>query len=97
MGKTETAKLITEKAKTEAKDIAAQSWPVDVQDVNVRKTSFKFDDENQPRQKKVLDVGHLKADDITLQARNILLDGDSITASVQDAAFTEQSGFKLQR
>jgi translocation and assembly module TamB len=97
MGKTETAKLVTEKAKTEAKDIAAQSWLVDVQNVNVRKTAFKFDDENQPRQKQVVDFGHLKADDLTFQARNILLDGDSITASVQNAAFTEQSGFKLQQ
>jgi translocation and assembly module TamB len=97
MGKTETKKLVAQKAKEEAKDIAAQSWLVDVRDVNIRKTSFGFDDENQPRQKQVLDYGHLKADDVTLQARDILLDGDNITASVQNAAFTEQSGFKLQQ
>ncbi|HEX6430715.1 MAG TPA: translocation/assembly module TamB domain-containing protein [Niastella sp.] len=97
MGKTESAKLVAEKAKTEAKDVVAQSWLVDVRDVNIRKTFFQFDDENQPRQKQVLDYGHLKATDLTLQASNVLLDADSMTASVQQAAFKEQSGFVLQQ
>jgi translocation and assembly module TamB len=97
MGKTETAKLVAEKAKTEAKDVVAQSWLVDVRNVNIRKTSFQFDDESQPRQKQVLDYGHLKAADISLQARNLLMDKDSMTASVQEAAFKEQSGFTLQQ
>ena len=97
MGKTESAKLVAEKAKTEAKDIVAQSWFVNVRDVNIRKTFFQFDDENQPRQKQMLDYGHLKAADITLQANQIVMDEDSITASVQAAAFKEQSGFTLQQ
>lgn len=97
MGKTESAKLVAEKAKTEAKDVAAQSWLVNVRDVNIRKTFFQFDDESQPRQKQVLDYGHLKAANITFQASHILLDKDSMTASVQEAAFTEQSGLTLQQ
>lgn len=97
MGRTESAKLVAEKAKTEAKDVAAQSWLVNVRDVNIRKTFFQFDDESQPRQKQVLDYGHLKAANITFQASHILLDKDSMTASVQEAAFTEQSGLTLQQ
>ncbi len=97
VGKTESAKLVKEKAKTEAKDIVAQSWLINVRDVNIRKTFFQFDDENQPRQKQALDYGHLKAADVTLQASHILMDEDSITASVQEAAFKEQSGFTLQQ
>lgn len=96
VGKTETAKLVAEKAKTEANDVAAQSWKVNVKDINVQKTFFQFDDENQPRHPQMIDYGHLKASDITLQARNILMN-DSITASVQEAAFKEQSGFTLQQ
>ncbi|THU37132.1 hypothetical protein FAM09_19470 [Niastella caeni] len=97
MGKTESAKLVAEKAKTEAKDVVAQSWLVNVRNVNIQRTHFQFDDESQPRKKQELDYGHLKATDITLQARNILMDVDSITASVQQAAFKEQSGFALQQ
>jgi hypothetical protein len=99
MGKTETAKLLKEKAKTEAKDVAAQNWLVNLRNVNIRKTSFQFDDETQPRKKKELDYAHLKASDVTLQARSFLMnmDSDSITASIQQVAFKEQSGLTLQR
>ncbi|WP_207512071.1 translocation/assembly module TamB domain-containing protein [Longitalea luteola] len=96
MGKTAAAKLVAEKAKTEAKDVVAQSWFVNAKNINIQKTFFQFDDENQPRQKQVLDYGHLQASDLTLQARNVLMNKDSITASVQQVAFKEQSGFTLQ-
>jgi translocation and assembly module TamB len=97
MGKTETAKLVAEKAKKEAKDVVAQSWLVNLRDVNIRKTSFQFDDEAQPRKKKELDYGHLNATNVTLQARSFVMDKDSITASIQQVAFKEQSGVTLQR
>jgi translocation and assembly module TamB len=97
MGKTETAKLVAEKAKKEAKDVVAQSWLVNLRDVNIRKTSFQFDDEAQPRKKKELDYGHLNATNVTLQARSFVMDKDSITASIQQVAFKEQSGLTLQR
>lgn len=97
MGKTETAKLVAAKTKTEAKDVANQGWLVDVRNVNVGKTFFQYDDENQPRQKQVLDYGHLKAENVSLQANRFLMEGDTITASVQEAAFKEQSGFTLQQ
>jgi hypothetical protein len=97
MGKTESAKMVAEKVKTEAKDVAAQSWLVNMRDINIRKTSFQFDDEAQPRKKQELDYAHLKASDVTFQARNFVLDKDSMTASIQQASFTEQSGLTLQR
>ncbi|WP_205511689.1 translocation/assembly module TamB domain-containing protein [Longitalea arenae] len=97
MGKTQSAKLVAEKAKTEAKDVAAQSWLVNAKNINIQKTFFQFDDENQPRQKQVLDYGHLKASDFTVQAREVLMDKGAITASVQQVAFKEQSGFTLQQ
>jgi translocation and assembly module TamB len=97
MGKTEGAKLVAEKAVTEAKDVVAQSWLVNLRDVNIRKTSFQYDDEAQPRKKKELDYGHLNATGLTLQARSFVMDKDSITASIQQAAFKEQSGLTLQR
>ncbi len=97
MGKTETAKLVTEKAKTETKDVAAQNWLVNIRNVNIQKTFFQFDDDNQPRHPQTLDYGHLKASDITLQAHNIVMDKDTIGANVQEAALKEQSGFTLQQ
>jgi translocation and assembly module TamB len=97
MGKTEGAKLIAEKAKTEAKDVAAQSWMVNLRDLNIKQTSFQYDDENQPRREKELDYAHLNATGFTLQARSFVMDNDSITASIQQVAFKEQSGVTLQR
>lgn len=97
MGKTEAAKLVAKKAVTEAKDVVAQSWLVNLRDVNIRKTSFQYDDEAQPRKKKELDYAHLNATDLTLQARSFVMDDDSITASIQQVAFKEQSGLTLQR
>ncbi|HUP11221.1 MAG TPA: translocation/assembly module TamB domain-containing protein, partial [Niastella sp.] len=60
-------------------------------------TSFQYDDESQPRKKKELDFAHLNATDLTLQARSFVMDDDSITASIQQVAFKEQSGLTLQR
>jgi hypothetical protein len=97
MGKTEGAKLVAEKAKAEASDIANQSWLVNLSNVNIQKTTFQFDDENQPRQKQVLDYGHLKATDLNLQARQFLMDGNTITASIQEGSLKEQSGFALNQ
>lgn len=97
MGKTEGAKLVAEKAVTEAKDVVAQSWKLNLRDLNIRNTSFQYDDEAQPRRKKELDYAHLNATDFTLQARSFVMDDDSITASIQQVAFKEQSGLTLQR
>jgi translocation and assembly module TamB len=97
MGKTEGAKLVAEKVATEAKDAVAQSWQLNLRDVNIRQTSFQYDDETQPRKKKELDFAHLNATGLTLQARSFVMDDDSITASIQQVAFKEQSGLTLQR
>ncbi|MBO9199289.1 MULTISPECIES: translocation/assembly module TamB domain-containing protein [Niastella] len=97
IGKTEGAKLVKEKAKTEAKDIANQSWLVNLGNINIQKTNFQFDDENQPRQNEVLDYGHLNATDITLQARSFLMDNDTIMTSIQEGSLKEQSGFTLKQ
>ncbi|OQP46943.1 hypothetical protein A4H97_05330 [Niastella yeongjuensis] len=97
MGKTQGTKLVAEKAKTEAKDVANQSWLVNVNNVNIQKTNFQFDDENQPRQKQVLDYGHLKATDVTLQSRQFYMSGDTITTSIQEGSLKEQSGFTLKK
>lgn len=97
MGKTESAKLVVAKAITEAEDVAAQSWMLNLRDINIRNTSFQFDDESQPRKKQELDYAHLKASNVTLQARSFWFDEDSLFASIQQAAFNEQSGLALQR
>jgi translocation and assembly module TamB len=97
MGKTQSAQLVKEKAKVEAKDIATQSWLIDAKNIDLQKTAFQYDDENQPRQKQVVDYGHLKATDVTLQARSFLMDDDTITASIQEGSLKEQSGFTLNQ
>jgi translocation and assembly module TamB len=97
MGKTAPKQLIAEKVKTEAKDVVAQNWYVLVKNVNVQKTFVQFDDQNKPRQSKVLDYGHLKADNVTFTAQDIFMNEDTIAARVQQAAFKEQSGFTLQQ
>jgi hypothetical protein len=97
MGKTASTQLVKEKAKVEATDVANQNWYVKVNAISVQKTFFTYDDANQPRQPHVLDYGHLKADNITLQANNFLMAQDSILAQVQQLAFAEQSGFTLQQ
>ena len=97
MGKTAPKQLIAEKAKIEAKDVVAQSWYVLVKDLNVQKTFVQFDDHNKPRMPNVLDYGHMKAENITFTAQDILMDEDTIAARVRQAAFKEQSGFTLQQ
>lgn len=97
MGKTEPAKLVKEKTKQKAKDVKNQNWYVLVNNVNVQKTSFQYDDQNQPRQPKAFDYGHVKADNITLQVDNILMDQDTMAADVHQVAFNEQSGFAIEK
>lgn len=97
IGKTQGAKLVQEKAKVEAGDMASQNWLVNVKNINIQKTAFRYDDDNQPRQKQVLDYGHLKADEVNLQARSFFMSNDTIAASVQEGSLKEQSGFTLKQ
>ncbi len=97
LGKNEKSKLVPKKAEKEVKDIAKNNWNIRVNELELKESFIKFDDENQPRQKKNLDYGHLDADNIALRATDIFFNGDSAGINVQEAHFAEQSGLQLEQ
>jgi translocation and assembly module TamB len=97
LGKSEKAKLVAKKAEKEVKDIVKNNWRIRVNELDLDQSFVKFDDENQPRQPKDLDYGHLDADNISFKASEIFFSGDSAGINVKEARFNEQSGLQLQQ
>jgi translocation and assembly module TamB len=97
LGKSERAKLVAKKAEKEVKDIATHNWRIQVNELELNESFVKYDDENQPRQKKNLDYGHLDADNISFKASQIYFNADSAGIIVQEGKFTEQSGLHLEQ
>ena len=97
LGKSEKAKLVSKKVEKEVKDIAKNNWRIQVGELALTESFVHFDDENQPRQPKNLDYGHINADNITFKASQIFFNGDSAGINVQEGKLTEQSGLQLQQ
>ncbi len=95
LGKKEAAKVVANEVKKEAKSQAAAGWQIRAGSVSLSNNSIRFDNDNSPRMKTGMDYAHLKADDLTLQIDNLILNQDSIGGQIKKGQFREQSGFVL--
>ncbi len=95
LGKKEAAKVVVKEAEQEAKSQVQAGWRIAVATIDLDNNTIKFDNDNNPRIKQGMDYAHLNAEALTLQAKDVLLDTDSIGGTISKANFKEQSGFVL--
>lgn len=95
LGKKEAAKVVVKEAKQEVKSQVQAGWRIAVATLDLDNNTFRFDNDNNPRTKQGMDYAHLNAEAFTLQAKDVLLDTDSIGGTITKATFKEQSGFVL--
>ena len=63
--------------------------------ITINNSNLKYDDRSLPHVPKGMDFSHLNLKDLSLKANNLEYSIDTIIASVQSAAFNDQSGFVL--
>lgn len=75
---------------------ADAGWRVKLGNLQLNNNQFQFDDDNAPVLQKGMDYMHLKLDDLTLYANQIVYSNDSIAGSVTKGSLKEKSGFELK-
>ena len=76
---------------------SSSGWHVAAASIELNGDNLAYDDDNQPRQKKGMDYGHLKIDQLTLHADKLNYNKDSISGTLTKGQFKEQSGFELDQ
>lgn len=97
LGKKEQAAIVVKQVEQEAKSQAAAGWLIKAGTVDLANNSLQFDNDNNPRIKNGMDYSHLKADELTLKATDLILGADSIAGTISQGEFKEQSGFVLKK
>ena len=95
LGKSEGSKVVAEEVSKEAAVQSQSNWIFKVDNVSLNDNSIAFDDDNQKKQPYGLDYAHLKADSLTLHAKDLLFNPDSIGIVITRGTMKEQSGFQL--
>lgn len=97
MGKSEQAKVVEEEAKKEVDVQQQKGWKILVDQLALNNNVFEFENENEPRQPHGMDFAHLRSEDLTLHARDIVMDTDSFAAKITKGQLREKSGFQLNK
>src|SRR5690606_8877732 len=97
LGKTGSAKVVEKEVEQEVETQAEAGWRIFANNLDLENNELRFDNDNSPRVNKGMDYAHLMARDFTLNAKNVLLDTDSIAGTISNASFKEQSGFVLNQ
>lgn len=79
-----------------AKDTTpAAPWKVTVQGVDIRQCHFTYEDLKDRKQDKGIDWEAIDLRELNVQLADVIPSSDSLTARVNQIAFTEKSGFRL--
>jgi hypothetical protein len=97
LGKTKQAQIVKQEAKKEAIAQQQAGWRFLVSNVNLNNNTIQFDDDNKPALKQGIDYSHIAADDLTLEADNLVMTPDSIAVSVKKGSVKEKSGLTLDQ
>lgn len=97
LGKTKQAQIVKQEAKKEAVAQSKTGYNVLVSDLDLNNNTIQFDDDTKPALKQGIDYSHLLANDLTLQADNIVMTPDSIALSIKKGSVKEKSGLTLDQ
>lgn len=73
----------------------SKPWKIGFSGIKLKNASFTYSNRLKDTIKEGVDYNHLALSNIELELRRIIIDGDSITASIRYLNFKERSGFKL--
>jgi translocation and assembly module TamB len=97
LGQKEQARVVINEVKQEAAAQSAAGWTIRVGTIDLENNNFRFDNDNEPRLNYGMDYAHIKADTLSLHAKDVVISTDSIEGLITRASFKEQSGFVLQK
>ena len=97
LGKTKEAQIVKQEAKKEAVAQQQAGWGFIVSNLSLNNNTIQFDDDNKPALKQGIDYSHLSANDLTLEADNLVMTPDSIAVSVKKGSVKEKSGLTLDQ
>jgi len=93
-----TVKFVAAKTtQAESADTTTKSaaWIVTLKSLQLNKDGFQFDNNEMPQTKEGLNPSHINAQNITVNGSDIFYSDDSIKTVINQLAFDEKSGFKL--
>ncbi|HYF33590.1 MAG TPA: translocation/assembly module TamB domain-containing protein [Chitinophagaceae bacterium] len=97
LGNKKEAQKVAEELKQELQAEATNDWRFRIGSLELNNNNIKFDNDASPRLSRGMDYAHLKADNLTLHARDFLFTIDTISARITKGSFQERSGFQLRR
>jgi translocation and assembly module TamB len=95
VGKKEAARELVKEVKQTADSSLKMGWQFELNSLVATNNDLRFDDDNQPHASTGIDYAHLHASPFTLEVKDFKFSQDSVSGTVEKAAFKEQSGFEL--
>jgi len=96
-GKKQEAQIVKQEVKKEVEAQKQAGWNVRINRLVANANELQYDDDNMPVQTKGMDYAHLHATDLSLDARNFIMNPDSIAVSVRKGGVKEKSGLELDQ
>jgi hypothetical protein len=96
LGKKEAAKVVAKQVNQEIVAQKAQGWDFKVDHLFIDNNSVRFDNDNQKPISQGMDYAHINGSEITLHADNIVMNPDSVRATITAGKMKEKSGLDLQ-
>lgn len=95
--KKETEILIEKEISQELTAQKNKGWDIRIEKFLVDNNTIQFDNNNQRRLNYGMDYAHILAEDLILHVEDLLINDDSIAATVTKGSMIEKSGFNLQQ
>ena len=96
LGKSGQTTIVKKEVKKEVKAQANNPWKISISNIDFENNNIVYDDNNITPVKTGMDYSHLKIDDFTVKAQNIILTPAGYAGTVTGGNFSEKSGFVLK-
>lgn len=97
LGNTPQAHEVEKQVDASAKAQASNPWRIALDKINIANNHIKFDNNQRPHQPRGMDYAHLDVQGLTLDASNMVFTPTDYSGDIAQFAFSEQSGFNLQK
>jgi len=75
---------------------SAKPWKINIQSLRINTSHFVYEDQDYKSPGQGIDFSDIELNDLDIDIENLVLNGDTVSGSVQNIAFTEKSGFELK-
>ena len=89
-------KIETKKSTKKIKSATSNSWKIKIKNADLKKVSFRFDDQNDIPIKNGIDYRHLDIENFNLRAKNFDYNSKKTTGTVLSLSVKEKKGLEVQ-